>query len=300
MPDAIRDLVSKMKISLSLGLFSFQNWPCTPLVFAYTLALGTATHIAVEATANARRETNTVFAVFVTDGQTGARVLVETVTVLTDASGVIYTKAVLATHVTVALTCATIQTLLIAVEALALIRRHTVSETTIRYANGLTAHRAGWQRTRITLSAIAFIRLDADLIARTAGLAARHAVLSCRIQLVARLANARAIQVALAIRTAERTSRYADIAMIVHEFVETLTNAAIQAKAVGLAFVAAIRHAAVPVEVVTLITLTADLYDIEVNTVCAVANHLFVLLELEEYGGHFAQTLGRVTIGQRQ
>lgn len=187
-------------------------------------------------------------------------------------------------HITVTLTRDAIQTFLIAVETLALIRCYTVPETTIRYTNGLTAHGAGWQRTRISLSTIALIRLDADLIARTTGLTARHAVLSCRIQLVAPLANTRAIQVTLTIRTAKRTSRYADIAMIVNEFVKTFTNATIQAKPIGLTFVTAIRNAAVPVEVIALITLAAELNDIEVNTVCAVAHHLYVLLELEEYG----------------
>lgn len=265
----------------------------------YTLALWTATHITVEAATYAGRDANAVFAVFVTNRQTRARILVETVTVLTNAGRMIRTKAIFATHITVTLTRYAIQALLIAVEALALIRRHAVSETTIRYANRLTAHGAGRQRMRISLGTIALIRLDANLIARTTGLTARHAVLSCRIQLVARLANAGAIQITLPMRTAKRTSRYADIAVIVNEFIKTFANAARHTKSISLTFVAAIRHTAVPVEVVAFITLAADLYDIEINTVCAVAHHLHVLLELKEYRGHFTQTLGRVTIGQR-
>lgn len=267
---------------------------------AYTIALWTATHITIEATAYAWRDANAVFAVFATDGQARARILVVAVTVLANTGGVIHTEAIFAAHITVTLTRSAILTLLIATEAFALIRRHAVPKTTIRYANGLTAHGAGWQRTRISLSTIALIRFDADLIAGATGLTTRHAVLSCRIQLVARIANTRAIQVTLTMRTAKRTSRYADIAMIVNEFIKTFANAAIQAKSIGLTFVAAIRHAAVPVEVIALITLAALLYDIEINTVCTVAHYLHVLLELEEYRGHFTRTLRRVTVGQRQ
>lgn len=109
------------------------------------------------------------------------------------------------------------------------------------------------------------------------------------IQLEAGLTATGAIQIALAMRTAQRAGGHALIPIVEHEVREALTLAAGQAEAILLATVSAIRNTSRPIVLVAPPALAADLDDIEVRISRAVPNDLQFLIVLKENSSENAQ-----------
>lgn len=186
-------------------------------------------------------------------------------------------------HIAIDFAGAAIHALMIARKAFALIGCHAVAIATVGNAHGLAAQGIRLpEASRIALGADAFARLQADLVVAAGGVTLRLAEALRAIQLVASLAATGAIQVALAMRAAQRTGGHTLIAIVEHEVREALAPATGQTEAILPAALPTIRHTSGPIVLVSPPALAADLDDIEVRIGRAIAHDLQLFVVLKE------------------
>jgi len=136
-------------------------------------------------------------------------------------------------------------------EALAFVGPDAVAVSAVGNADGLASQGGGLpQSAGISLGAGALARLQADFVVATGGIALRLAELSRSVQFIARIAEAGAVQVAAAMRTAQRTGGHTVVAVVEHEVREAPADAARQAEAVLLAPLPAVGDALAPIVLV--------------------------------------------------
>jgi len=169
-------------------------------------------------------------------------------------------------------------------EALAFVGPDAVAVSAVGNADGLASQGGGLpQSAGISLGAGALARLQADFVVATGGIALRLAKLSRSVQFIARIAEAGAVQVAAAMRTAQRTGGHTVVAVVEHEVREAPADAARQAEAVLLAPLPAVGDALAPIVLVPPPALAAHLDLVEVRVGGAVAHDLHLLVVLEEH-----------------
>jgi len=169
-------------------------------------------------------------------------------------------------------------------EALAFVGPDAVAVSAVGNADGLASQSGGLpQSAGISLGAGALARLQADFVVATGGIALRLAKLSRSVQFIARIAEAGAVQVAAAMRTAQRTGGHTVVAVVEHEVREAPADAARQAEAVLLAPLPAVGDALAPIVLVAPPALAAHLDLVEVRVGGAVAHDLHLLVVLEEH-----------------
>lgn len=154
------------------------------------------------------------------------------------------------------------------------------------------------RRASIAIIANTPIRLNTDLITATSLLTDRHTISFGRIQFIAAFADAGTIQIALTIGTTQWAGGHTVIAMIQNEFIETLTDTALNAKSIFLTLIATIRYTLVPVEIVTLVALTTDIDFIIIRiagTAIAAYRYIFFVLEEDSSRGREREKLIKFT-----
>lgn len=157
--------------------------------------------------------------------------------------------------------------------------------TTVRNANRLATQGRGLpQAPGIALGALTLARLQADLVVATGGVALWLAEASRSVQLVARVAQAGAVEETSSVGTSQRTRGHTVVAVIQNKVGEALANATGQAEAVLLAAIAAVGDALAPVVLVAPPPLATYLDHVEVGIRCAVAHNFDLLVVLEEHG----------------